>query len=306
MAAIVGVCVSYAGGYVIPITGSFGIGLPSPNNWLQTSITSLILNIVLCCGIVFLIVFLNKRFNLIHSTSVLFAWLFMVMQAAIPVISGQFYSGTILCAVVAVCAGILFSTFNNPGATRSVFIIFLLLSLGALTQYAYAVYIPIFLLGCVQMRIFTGRSLTAAILGIITPVWILTGFGILHPDNFSMPEFTSILSAIRNRELLHISVTTGVTLLLCLFSGAGCILRTYNYNSHGRSFNGFIYLVSISTIIMIFVNYINVTAYLPLLNCCTAYHTAHFFSINDHKLSYIGILTILAIYIGMYVWAILL
>lgn len=306
MAAIACTCVSYAAGDVIPITGSKGLGFPSANSWLPPCVASLVLNLILCTGIALLMIILNKRFNLTHSTSVLISGLFLIMQAALPSVAGQFYGGTLLCVIVMTGAGILFTTFHNPEATKPVFLIFFLLSLCAFTQYAYVMFIPVFFIGCAQMRILNGRSVTAAILGIITPVWILAGFGLIQFSDIAVPEFTDIFTAVRDREILQMSVTTGVTLLLCVITGAGCMLRTYNYNSNGRSFNGFIYVVSIATIILIFVDYTNVATYMPLLNCCTAYHTSHFFAIHARRLSYIGILTVLAVYAGLYTWSILL
>lgn len=306
MAAIAGTCVAYALGDVMPIVGSKGLGLPSASNWLPPCVASLIINLVLSIAVALMVLILNKRFNLMHTTSVLVVGLFPVIQTALPSIAGQFYGGTLLCSVVIFCSYALFTAFHNPVATRSVFLIFLLLSLGALTQYAYVMYIPMFLIGCAQMRILTCRSLTAALLGMITPVWILAGFGVIDLTEVAMPEFTNIFAALRNSELLQMTVTIGCTLLLCFVTGAGCMLRTYNYNSSGRAFNGFIYIISIATIALVFVDYTNVATYIPLLNCCTAYHTAHFFAINDRRMSYLGILAVITTYTGLYVWSVLL
>ena len=306
MAAIAGTCVSYSLGDVMPIVGSKGLGLPSANSWLPPCVTSLVINLTLSIAVALVVLFLNKRFNLMHTTSVLVVGLFPLIQTALPSVAGQFYGGTLLCSVVMLCSYALFTAFHNPAATRSVYLIFLLLSLGALTQYAYVMYIPVFLIGCAQMRIFTGRTLTAALLGVITPIWILAGFGVINLTEVTLPEFTNIFAALRNRELLQMTVTIGCTLLLCIITGAGCMLRTYSYNTSGRAFNGFIYIVSIATIALVFVDYTNVATYIPLLNCCTAYHTAHFFAIHDKRLSYIGILAVITIYAGLYAWSILL
>lgn len=306
IAALTGISFSYALGNVVPLTGSKGLGLPSANTWLPPGAASLAINLILCLAISLIIVFLNKRFNLTHSTSVLIAGLFLLIQAATPSVTGQFYGGTLLCLVVVSCAALLFEAYHNPEATRAVFIIFFFLALGSLTQYAYVMYIPVFMIGCAQMRILTGKSLTAAILGIMTPPWILAGFGVIGIDDFTLPEFSNIFAALHNRELLHITATIGCTLVLCTVGAAGCMLRTYSYNTRGRAFNGFIYIVSIATIALVFVDYTNVASYIPMLNCCAAYHTAHFFSIHSRRHSYIGILTVIAVYVGLYIWSILL
>jgi hypothetical protein len=165
---------------------------------------------------------------------------------------------------------------------------------------------PAFLIGCAQMRILSTRTLTAAIIGMVTPIWILTGFGILNLNDFSLPEFSNIFSALRDRTLLHMTIATGTTIILCAIAGIGCMLRTYNYNTTGRSFNGVIYILSITSIVLVIVDYTNISTYIPLLNCCTAYHVAHFFASHSRRHSYIGIITVLALYIGLYIWSALL
>ena len=69
----------------------------------------------------------------------------------------HFYTGTVLALVVPLCQYYLFSCFRNPGATRHVFIIFLLLSFCAAFQYCFVFYIPVFLIGLGQMQIFNWR-----------------------------------------------------------------------------------------------------------------------------------------------------
>ena len=46
----------------------------------------------------------------------------------------------------------------------------------------------------------------------------------------------------------------------------------------------------------------NAVAYVPLLNVCAAIQTGLFFSINNHRKSYIGIFVVLAAYAALYCW----
>lgn len=171
-----------------------------------------------------------------RDQSVLVALLFMFMQMSAPVLSGQFYGGTLLAIVVLVCTFILFSTYNDRGATRRIYLVFFLLGLGAFTQYAYLLLMPAFVLGCVQMRMMSMRAAVAIVLGCVTAPWILLGFGIVDPAAIEMPEFAGPVMPSGDIASLRLAVAVGFTVLVCVVFGLACMLRTYSYNSRaGRS-----------------------------------------------------------------------
>lgn len=299
---VTAVVVSFLRGDIVPIAGSNGLGLPSANEWIGHGLSSLTVNVLLNVGIALLMLFLDRSFNVSRSVSALFAGMFLVLQMPFPSLTGQFYGGTLLCLIVVFSTATLFSSFNRPYPLQPVFLIFFLLAAGAFTQYAYLFYLPVFLLGCAQMRILNIKTLLAAGMGSVTPLWILWGFEIIDFSGFSLPGFRSILSAIGSVEALQMFVSIGMTLLLCLIFGALNLIRVFNYNAQTRSYNGFLSLLSIATALFVFFDYSNLIIYIPMLNCCTAFQIGHFFSASNGRRSYIAILGVIMLYVALYLW----
>jgi hypothetical protein len=303
--AIVATIVSYYTGNVVDIPGDTGTWLPSADDWLPAGGTSLVINLVLNVLIAAMLILLNKRFNILRSPSDLFAGLFLILQMSLPSFMGQFYGGTLLCFAVLFLTYKLYMAFNRPYPLQPIFLIFFLLTVGAMSQYAYLFYIPVFMIGCAQMRIFSFRTLLAVVIGIIAPVWILWGFDLISLRDIKLPHFVNVFSAIDSKEMLQLLVTVGVTVMATFVFGILNLVRVFNYNSKTRAYNGFISIMSFVTIILVLADYTNSATYIPLLNCCAAFQMGHYFAINNYQRSYIAILGIIAVYIALYWWSVM-
>ena len=303
--AIVATIVSYYTGNVVDIPGDTGTWLPSADDWLPAGGTSLVINLVLNVLIAAMLILLNKRFNILRSSSDLFAGLFLILQMSLPSFMGQFYGGTLLCFAVLFVTYKLYMAFNRPYPLQPIFLIFFLLTVGAMSQYAYLFYIPVFMIGCAQMRIFSFKTLLAIGIGIIAPVWILWGFDLISLRDIKLPHFVNVFSAIDSKEMLQLLVTVGVTVMATFVFGILNLVRVFNYNSKTRAYNGFISIMSFVTIILVLADYTNSATYIPLLNCCAAFQMGHYFAINNYQRSYIAILGIIAVYIALYWWSVM-
>jgi hypothetical protein len=303
--AIVATIVSYYTGNVVDIPGDTGTWLPSADDWLPAGGTSLVINLVLNVLIAAMLILLNKRFNILRSSSDLFAGLFLILQMSLPSFMGQFYGGTLLCFAVLFVTYKLYMAFNRPYPLQPIFLIFFLLTVGAMSQYAYLFYIPVFMIGCAQMRIFSFKTLLAIGIGIIAPVWILWGFDLISLRDIKLPHFVNVFSAIDSKEMLQLLVTVGVTVMATFVFGILNLVRVFNYNSKTRAYNGFISIMSFVTIILVLADYTNCATYIPLLNCCAAFQMGHYFAINNYQRSYIAILGIIAVYIALYWWSVM-
>lgn len=299
--AVVATVISFAVGNVTPLPSDTGLWLPSANDWMPAGVGSLMVNLSVNVLIALMLVLLNKWFNILRSGSNLFAGVFLIMQMALPALMGQFYGGTLLCFIVLFAVMILYCTYNQPYPRQPIFLIFMLFTIGAMTQYAYVFYIPVFLLGCAQMRIFSVKTLLAVMMGIITPVWIMVGFGLVSLTNVEMPHFVNVFTALDSERALHMLISVGFTLVLLVVLCALNLMKVYNYNSKMRAYNGFLVILSVATAILVLVDFTNLTIYLPLLNCCCAFQVGHFFSVKQSRRSYLAILGIIAVYLGLYV-----
>lgn len=277
-----------------------GLALSSANEWFGNGIVDFAAAITGFAACAFTMVLLCKVFNVLRSLTWLYIALFAVMQMATPDLAVQFYSGTLLSVAVGAGLLLLFSCYRNPNPSGPVFLIFLGLSFLTATQYSFALYIPVFLIGCAQMRIFNGRTLTAALLGIICPWWIMIGFGLISPSDIHLPALVSVFSVIDYHDTLLLLATAGLTAFLTILSFVLNVLRTIAYNARARAINGVFALLSLTTIAAMCVDFHNLLSYIPLLNFCAALQVAHYFSAHRAEKSCFAIVAVLAAYVALF------
>ncbi len=281
-------------GHYTPVTS-----FPSPDDWLARGTTSFAVNVAANIVIAFMLLVINRTFRLMQSITWLFVGLFFFMQLAQPGVLTQFYSGSFLALTVLPLTALLFSTYTNPWLTRSTYLIFFLLALASLFLYNILFFLPVFILGMVQMKTADMRNILAVAMGCVTPLWILLGTGVLSVDSLRLPAAAvpdlATTATDHSTYILTLASTafTGALGLILTFAN---FMKVVSYNSARRAFNGFITLLFVVTLILIAADHDNFTVYIPLLNALAAYQTGHFFATRRYRLSYIPYLIILLIY----------
>lgn len=298
------VCYNY-GGLELSV-GSKGLVFPAAIDWFGDRLAGLCASLGVNLFICGMMIWLNRSYNFINAMSLLYVGLYAFMQTGTPDLLETFYGGSLLCAVVLFCTSLLFNSYGQPQpqAMRKVFMIFFLLSAMTATQYAYVAYMPLFLLGCIQMRIFSLRCIAAAVTGVATPWILMTGSGLVSTAEIHVPEFSSIFTALDIHETLALSVSLLLTVLLLISGMTLNFFKMLTYNARRRSFNGFISLLSAFTVVAMLIDYTNLITYIPMLNVCAAYSVAHFFVLHKSDRSYIAISTIICLYIALFIWKI--
>lgn len=290
-------------GHTLPVGTGLGFCLESPGTWFGNSVLSLCLSV---CGVLaagYLAITITRIFNILRTLTALAGGMFFAMQTAYPGAMATFYGGTLAVLLVPLTVFVLFTTFSDPARTRRVFLIFFLLTLAAMSQAAFMLYIPVFAIGCVQMRIFNLRTLTAGVLGIITPPWILLGLCIISPEEITVPKVVMLWRIADAGALAHIIATVAVTIITGAAFIAMNLMKILSYNSRTRAFNGFLTTAWIFTALFTLLNFNDFAFYLPLLNMLTAYQVAHFFTYRRSRRSYVAILSIIAVYAGLCIWS---
>lgn len=288
----------------LPPQGDQGICLPSPGEWKLPGWVAIGSNVALNIAIMSMMMIVNKTFNVLRAMTWLHVGLFAIMQAALPREIVTLNSGTLLALAVICCIYLLFSCYAQPERVRRVFLAFMVLSLGATTQYSFVVFIPVFWLITVQMRIFNTRTLLASVLGLLTPWVILFGLGIVTPADVHVPEITSVFGDRYLRPALYVFIIAVLTAFLLVISTVLNVLKTIAYNAQARSYNGALTVVASVTIMAMLVNYNNLLAYLPLLNMCAAYQLTHYFVNHRFDRQYAAVLAVCAVYVVLYLWRI--
>lgn len=299
--SLIAFCICYAGVHMVHIAGDKGVALLSANEWLPAGLPDFSGALVAYAAAVFLMISICKIFNVLRSMTWLHVALFALMQTAIPDLAVQFYTGDMLLIVVQVCLLLMLGTYREPRASGHVFLIFFLLSLFTATQYCYVVYMLVFLMGCAQMQVFNGRTLVAAFIGIVTPWWIMFGFGIVTVADIHLPDIKDIFSQIDFNDTFLLLITVGLTALLIVLSLVLNVFRTIAYNARARAVNGVFTVLSLVTLIACCVDFRNIISYIPLLNFCAALQVSHYFATHRGEKTCVAIMLVMAAYIALYI-----
>ncbi len=155
------------------------VAFPTPSAWLPEGSISMWANIIVVLATGAVMIIINRHFNLLRTTSAFFAAYFVFVTACTPAVMGQLGASSLLALIMMGAVWLIFSIYNQRISSRRVFLAFFLIGLGQLTEYTFALYIPVFIAALGQMRVFTFKKILAAILGNITPAWITWGLGLI-------------------------------------------------------------------------------------------------------------------------------
>lgn len=239
---------------------------------------SLCLNLAAILATGALIYLLNKSYMFIRSVTLIHISSFFLLEAANPYLSASLLDGSLLCVILFGSAFILFNTYQERRPQRSIFLTFAILALGAAFQYVCLYLIPVFLLGFMQMRAMSLKGFLATGIGLITPYWILFGFGIITLGDFNPPAMVNVWESMTSMQSITMLSAVGITTILLLVIMAVNLIQIYGYKAKIRAYNGFFTILALATMIIMAVDYGNILNYLPILNCCLAIHIGHAYS----------------------------
>ncbi|MBP3535508.1 MAG: hypothetical protein J6J53_05785 [Muribaculaceae bacterium] len=190
--------------------------------------------------------------------------LFIMLQAAV----GATFTGCLIALTGAIALTGIISCFARPDKTRLLFLIYMVLGLGAMVCRSFAILAPVMLAPLILIRAFSPQGLMAAILGFITPAIILCGFGVY--DAMSLQAiYTSPFTG-------HIGLTTIAAVSAAALSVIATFFRSYGYPAKMRAGNLAILGLTLMAAAAPLANAADAGDYLPLVNLCTAYNIAHF------------------------------
>lgn len=287
-----------------------GFGLPSPDKWISDPVVSSWVAAGCQILVVLSIMLINKAFNLLRglrNSSLVWAALFMLFQGADPA-AGRFGSGYLLVLSVLLSVGVFYGIYQIPEATRRVFCIFLMMGAGALVADCFIPFIPVMMLGCFQMRVFSLRTLVALMAGLFVPPWLLWVSGLWTPA-VTLPDISIFPAGGALMTLIYPVALGMVTLALGFVSGSFDMVRVYARNAQTRARFGLMAVTGIMAGLMAVVDFGDIEAYTPLLNVTTAYFIALLFSFSPRNtLGSGGVVMSLSIllFIVLYAWRLIL
>lgn len=250
-----------------------------------------------------LLCYINKAFNLLRGMTMLQGALFLVLEMATPSFFLTVRPGLVLCLAVVLCMLIMYTCYGNANAQRGVFLVFLMLSAGAAIDYAFLLFVPVFVLGCAQMRVFSIRTVMASLMGLATPWIIFYGFGLLGPGSVVIPEFYVSISSEGMSTFSVLLSCAAFTSFVAVAAWVQNIIKLLAYNAQSRAMLSLVNVIMLVAILASLANFTHVGVFLPVINCCASIQLAHLF-VNTYKgsRSYLGILCIILIYMAIYAW----
>lgn len=278
-----------------PTGSDAGIACATPLDSIASHALRFCIGLGLTGAVTALMESINRTFNLLRTTQLLFLGIFTALQCASPIIINCQLSGVLLNLVVLGVMAAFFTTYQQPGNTKRVFLAFLIMSALALGCYPYIAYILLGFTAFSQMRCLGPRMILAALLGIVTPVWIALGFGWLDFTDFHMPRPEGIFDTLPRPRLVTLIVTVGLTVISSFLLCAVNMVKIYAYNAKDRALNALLMTLTLATALAVLVDVRNAPMYLSLLNCLMAFQVGLFFRVNAARRGYIVVLAILFI-----------
>lgn len=250
---------------------------------LSPPLVSFGVNTACVFAIVALTILLNKTYTFIREVTYIYGATFMILQLACPYGCTQFSTGVGLCLLTLVVQLLMFSTYQRKQVSQQrVFLVFFLVALCSLFQYAFLALIVPFFIGFAQMRAINFRGVLAALFGLATPFWLAIGLGLIDPTTAMLPTFGSAMDVLQEQEIPVLLVGLIVLALLTFVLIVMNVLKIMSYRLQLRVYNSFYLVLALFSIVMMGIDYRNFIVYLPLLNYCFAIQVAQAFTIHTN------------------------
>lgn len=302
LTAVVGIAAAYAmllffgTPSVPPVEGLFGGGL---DHLLPSGILSWAVNMVVVFVAAVMLNWLNKTYVFIREHTMMFVTVFLCATLSNPVVSTSLGTPTLLALALVVCTYVMFGTFQQRDSQSVAFLITMILTVCAMQSFVFALYIPVFIVGFFQMRIFTLRTLLAVLVGIVVPVWTATAFGWIDPAQVRLPDLLGGIATLRG------GVDAGLLLQPMFMVAVGTILGLSNaltlisYRQQLRVYNGFVNVMAVATVLFMVADVSHAEAYAVVANMLAAVQVAHFFTIRKMPKLYIVFFALMAVCVAL-------
>lgn len=248
---------------------------------------------------------INRWYNITHSYCRIYIGLFILGLSCAPALWSGKSSGLIMCAVLLFCVIMLYSLYQRPGGTRRIFMVFCLLSAGALSDFAYLGFAIPLMLACGQMRCLSLRAVLAAGIGLVTPLWIGWGFGLIDPVALQYPALSIPTPEQINEYPLPLQVLMGSVVIITAVLTIVNTLTVYGHNAKTRANNGVLALMSLWAVIAAVIDFAHALSYLPILIAMMSLQVALCFSLRRQGRGYITVIVSILVFLSCAVWQII-
>lgn len=267
---------------VAPSVG--GICLPPPSQWGLQPFISLALNMLLIIGGAFWMININRRFNFIPSTSIIYASLFFFMAVGSPVLANGLNTSTLLLIANLAAMQLLFGEYgrSNP-APEPLFVLGTIFSIGSMVHYSFLFFIVVYACVAVLLKVMQIRQIVALIIGVIAPYWILLGTGLVPVQSLHIPTPGVVwMSELPGIEMLWPILTVGLTAFWGLMVALRNAFTLFSASTAIRAYNYALSLPALTCVVLLLIDWENFMVYYLPLSMFVALQ-AGYMSVTAHK-----------------------
>lgn len=280
----------------------YGFCLPSPDSWDFNPFWSWLCNTFIIALITFLLYLINKSYNFVRTTETTIYALFPIMAASCAWFTIELNTSVLLCLANVVCLGVMFSTYDTRNATQQMFIVGLVLGLGAMFQYAFLPMAMVYILWALFMKVLRIKETLAFLAGMVCPFWIVTGIGWIRLSEIHFPSITPLFSFSKDHYdflllLIAIAVAAGIGFLLVLIN----TVKLYAGNSKVNAMNLCVTALGAASVVCIIVDFDNMPAYVISLFMACAVQVGNICALWSPRLPWLVTLLPSIAYIAIFV-----
>jgi len=246
----------------LPDASGCGFFFHGPEGWGIPSGISFFLEWIVLGISAIAIVLLKGRFNFIPTLTKLPASLFIIMAGADPRLSTHLCTASLFALANIVSLWLLFSRYGKQRAEESLFFIALVFSAGSMFDYAFLPMIPVYAISAGLLKLLTLRSLSAMILGVATPWWILFGLDFPTLPTVLMPDWGGVFSLLSPQAGLASLIMVG----FCAVAGTVFTLsNSISLMSAGTATRHMINAIGISAFTVLILTLLSITGFTPYI-----------------------------------------
>ena len=264
-------------GSLPPTTAQTGICLPPPQQWPLTPWGSFLLNGMAVILSALLCVTLNRRFNFIPDTSVIFAAVLLVSACAVPALLTRLNSSSLLLLANVLSLQLLFGQYDRSKVSVTpIFLIGTIFSIGSMFHYSFLFFIVIYGCAAAVLKTFGLRGFPALLLGMVAPYWIVLGLGIVPLSALRVPVAGVIWQAsLPGSEMIWVIAATALTAFAGLMMALRNAVSMRTAPTAIRAFNTALTLPALCCLLLSLIDWENFTVYFLSICLFTGFESGY-------------------------------
>ena len=262
----------------------------------------IIVNYALVLFIGLLLLWLNRRFSLIR-TKTLLPFLFYMLFLTIDSTAFFSFEGNINTFFLLIIVFYFFKSYQSEKFIEQAFNIGLLLSLGSLFSGQMLFFIPMIWIGLACMQVLSAKSFFASLVGILIPYWLVFCWFLYQKNLVGFAE--PFYHLIQIKPLSVLDFNTSDWLRIC-FSGVITICGIVNFrmNSFKDKIKTRVYFyLLIALIVYVFLllafGILPMSEYIGIYYFSVSLFAAHFFATVNTRMSTIFFYLFLITFLGL-------